>query len=199
MAARSVPVYLLCGYYGENNLGDDALLTVLLKEIPQPCRLLVTAHDAHAVAELAPDAEVVNRRSLRSVLRSIGRVDAVVFGGGSLLQDSTSLRSLIYYLVIIAIARLRGCPVLLWGQGLGPLQRRISRAMVRLLLPSCSSASWRDQTSMDRARRWAPQLPMQLAPDQSGDCKGSPGLEVNRSWCAGVRPPCWLFGSGLCF
>ena len=119
MAARSVPVYLLCGYYGENNLGDDALLTVLLKEIPQPCRLLVTAHDAHAVAELAPDAEVVNRRSLRSVLRSIGRVDAVVFGGGSLLKDSTSLRSLIYYLVIIAIARLQGCPVLLWGQRLG--------------------------------------------------------------------------------
>ena len=135
MAARSVPVYLLCGYYGENNLGDDALLTVLLKEIPQPCRLLVTAHNADALASLAPDAELVNRRSLRSVLRSIGRVDAVVFGGGSLLQDSTSLRSLIYYLVIIAIARLRGCPVLLWGQGLGPLQRSISRAMVRLLLP----------------------------------------------------------------
>ena len=185
MAARSVPVYLLCGYYGENNLGDDALLTVLLKEIPQPCRLLVTAHDAHAVAELAPDAEVVNRRCLRSVLRSIGRVDAVVFGGGSLLQDSTSLRSLIYYLVIIAIARLRGCPVLLWGQGLGPLQRRISRAMVRLLLPSCSSASWRDQTSMDRARRWAPQLPMQLAPDPVW------GLQ-RQSWAGGQSiVVCW--------
>ena len=165
MAARSVPAYLLCGYYGENNLGDDALLTVLLKEIPQPCRLLVTAHDAHAVAELAPDAEVVNRRSLRSVLRSIGRVDAVVFGGGSLLQDSTSLRSLIYYLVVITAARFRGRPVLLWGQGLGPLQRPISRALVRALLPLCSSASWRDAASLARARRWAPRLPMEVAPD----------------------------------
>ena len=165
LAARSVPAYLLCGYYGENNLGDDALLTVLLREMPQPCRLLVTAHDADALAALAPDAEAVNRRSLHSVLRSIGRVNAVVLGGGSLLQDSTSLRSLIYYLVIIALARLRGRPVLLWGQGLGPLQRPISRRLVRLLLPACRSASWRDQASMDRASRWAPQLPMQIAPD----------------------------------
>ena len=57
LAARSVPAYLLCGYYGENNLGDDALLTVLLREMPQPCRLLVTAHNADAVAALAPDAD----------------------------------------------------------------------------------------------------------------------------------------------
>ena len=135
MAARSVPAYLLCGYYGENNLGDDALLTVLLKELPSPNRQLVTAHDADALAELAPDAEAVDRRSLRSVLLSIGRVDAVVFGGGSLLQDSTSFRSLIYYLLIIAMARLRGRPVLLWGQGLGPLQRPLSRRLVRLVLP----------------------------------------------------------------
>ena len=165
MAARSVPAYLLCGYYGENNLGDDALLTVLLRELPSPSRHLVTAHDADALAELAPDAEAVDRRSLRSVLLSIGRVDAVVFGGGSLLQDSTSFRSLIYYLLIIAMARLRGRPVLLWGQGLGPLQRPLSRRLVRLVLPVCRSASWRDQASMDRASRWAPRMPMQLAPD----------------------------------
>jgi len=165
VAARSVPAYLLCGYYGENNLGDDALLTVLLKELPSPNRQLVTAHDADALAALAPDAEAVDRRSLRSVLRSIGRVDAVVFGGGSLLQDSTSFRSLTYYLLIIAMARLRGRPVLLWGQGLGPLQRPLSRRLVRLVLPVCRSASWRDQASMDRASRWAPRMPMQLAPD----------------------------------
>ena len=81
------------------------------------------------------------------------------------MQDSTSLRSLIYYLVVITAARFRGRPVLLWGQGLGPLQRPISRALVRALLPLCSSASWRDAASLARARRWAPRLPMEVAPD----------------------------------
>ena len=67
--------------------------------------------------------------------------------------------------MVITAARLRGRPVLLWGQGLGPLQRPISRALVRALLPFCSSASWRDAASLARARRWAPRLPMEVAPD----------------------------------
>lgn len=185
LAVSSVPALLLCGYYGENNLGDDALLTVLLREIPAPYRLLVTAHDAEALSGLAPDAEAVNRRSLKTVLFSLRRVDAVVLGGGSLLQDSTSFRSLAYYLLLIVVARLRGCPVLLWGQGLGPLGRPLSRRLVRLLLPRCRSASWRDQASMDRALRWAPRLPMLLAPDPVWQLPRQPwsgGQSIVVSW-----------------
>ena len=165
MVDRSAGTLLLCGYYGEHNLGDDALLTVLLRDLPSGCRLWITAHDRQALGQLCPEARRVDRRSLQAVVAAVGRVDAVVLGGGSLLQDSTSLRSLIYYLVVITAARFRGRPVLLWGQGLGPLQRPISRALVRALLPLCSSASWRDAASLVRARRWAPRLPMEVAPD----------------------------------
>lgn len=159
------PDVLLCGYYGEDNLGDDALLQVLLQELPEHVRPLITARHASAVRRFAPDASVVNRRSLRSVLARIGDVRALVLGGGSLLQDSTSVRSLVYYVLLIVMARCRGRSVILWGQGLGPLKRPISRWMVRLVLPLCSGASWRDQRSFDTARRWAPSLPMQMAPD----------------------------------
>ena len=165
MVDRSAGTLLLCGYYGEHNLGDDALLTVLLKDLPSGCRLWITAHDELALGQLCPEAHRVDRRLLQAVVAAVGRVDAVVLGGGSLLQDSTSLHSLIYYLVVITAARLRGRPVLLWGQGLGPLQRPISRALVRALLPLCSSASWRDAASLARARCWAPRLPMEVAPD----------------------------------
>ena len=162
---RSTPALLLCGYYGENNLGDDALLSVLVGDLPAGVQLWITAHDPTSVARIRSDATPVDRRSLRAVLAAVGRVDAVVFGGGSLLQDSTSFRSLIYYLVLIAAARLRGRSVLLWGQGLGPLHRPISRWLVRVLLPLCSSASWRDPSSFALARRWAPKVPMELGPD----------------------------------
>ena len=165
VGTTEAPDVLLCGYYGEDNLGDDALLQVLLQELPPQVRPLITARDADAVRQLAPDALLVDRRSLRSVIASIGRVRAVIFGGGSLLQDSTSMRSLVYYLVLILVARLRGRVVLLWGQGLGPLKRPISRWMVRVVLPLCSAASWRDQRSHDLAQRLAPALSMQLAPD----------------------------------
>ena len=165
MVDRSAATLLLCGYYGEKNLGDDALLTVLLKDLPADCRLLITARDVNVLHQLCPSATWVDRRSLMAVVAAVGKVDAVVLGGGSLLQDSTSFRSLIYYLALIATARLRRRPVLLWGQGLGPLHRPISRWLVRVMLPLCSSASWRDQTSFLLAKCWAPKLLMDVAPD----------------------------------
>ena len=156
---------LLCGYYGEHNLGDDALLQVLLEALPAGLSLRITARDPEPVRALQPDALIVNRRSISACLKQAYQADAVIFGGGSLLQDSTSVKSLIYYLLLIAVTRLGGGRVLLWGQGLGPLRRAISRWAVRSVLPLCASASWRDQTSYDLARRWAPAVPMCMAPD----------------------------------
>ena len=66
----AAPVLLLCGYYGEHNLGDDALLQVLVSSIPEPQQLLITARDPAPVLALAPSAQTVNRRSLRRCLRA---------------------------------------------------------------------------------------------------------------------------------
>ncbi len=143
---------LLCGYYGEHNLGDDALLAVLLEQLPAGVRPLVTAHD-QALVRSRFAVETVDRRALAGVLKALAGCDALVLGGGSLLQDSTSFRSLIYYALLIVSARLRGRPVLLWGQGLGPLRRRRSRCLVRALLPLVSASSWRDPASAALAVR----------------------------------------------
>ena len=126
---------LVCGYYGEHNLGDDALLEVLLTQLPSDWKALVTAHDGLAVNASHLDVQTVQRRSLTTTIKALMRSQALVLGGGSLLQDSTSFKSLIYYLILIALARLNGKPVVLWGQGLGPLRRRLSRFLVRSILP----------------------------------------------------------------
>ena len=64
--ARSV---LLCGYYGEHNLGDDALLESLLGQLPVSVTPLVTAYDQPLVEERHGVA-TVRRRSLGQVLRA---------------------------------------------------------------------------------------------------------------------------------
>lgn len=143
---------LLCGYYGEHNLGDDALLASLLGQMPSALTPLVTAYDGAAVAS-RHGVSTVQRRSPKQVLAALSRSDALVFGGGSLLQDSTSFQSLLYYAALIAAARLQGKPVLLWAQGLGPLRRRRSRALVRALLPLITAITWRDPESAALAER----------------------------------------------
>lgn len=137
---------LLCGYYGEHNLGDDALLAALLQQLPSALIPLVTAYD-RAEVESRHGVTTVQRRSPRAVLAALGRSDALVFGGGSLLQDSTSFQSLLYYAALITSAWLQRKPVLLWAQGLGPLNRRRSRVLVRALLPLITAISWRDADS----------------------------------------------------
>ena len=191
----AAPVLLLCGYYGEHNLGDDALLQVLVSALPESQQLLITVRDPVPVLALAPSAVTVNRRSLVSCLRAALRADVLVLGGGSLLQDSTSFSSLVYYLLLMAVARIGGAEVVLWGQGLGPLQRRISRMLVRAVLPFCKAASWRDQRSFELARRWARSLPMVLAADPVWQMPARPwigGDAIVLSW----RPTPLLDHSG---
>lgn len=143
---------LLVGYYGEHNLGDDALLEVLLSQLPSCCAPTVTARDQRQVAERF-GVSCVDRGDLRAVLSALTPATALVLGGGSLLQDSTSFRSLLYYAALILRARLQRKPVLLWAQGLGPLRRRRSLLLVRALLSCCTACSWRDPGSAALAGR----------------------------------------------
>lgn len=143
---------LLCGYYGEHNIGDDALLQALLGELPQSLNPVVTAFDQSQV-QRRHRVETVQRRDLRAVLARLRSCQALILGGGSLLQDSTSFKSLLYYGALITAARLQGKAVVLWAQGLGPLKRRRSRALVRFLLSLSTAVSWRDPESATLARR----------------------------------------------
>lgn len=149
----SAPRVLLCGYYGEHNLGDDALLEVLLDQLPRGCLPVVTARDREAVTNRFGVA-CVDRTRLRSVVAALAGCDALVLGGGSLLQDATSFSSLLYYVALILLARMQGKPVILWGQGLGPLRRRRSRLFARRALRSATAVSWRDPASAAMAAGW---------------------------------------------
>jgi polysaccharide pyruvyl transferase CsaB len=183
---------LLCGYYGEHNIGDDALLEVLLAQLPAGCTPVVTAHDGAALAERG--IATVPRRSLPRVLKALRSCSALVLGGGSLLQDSTSFRSLLYYAALIAAARLEGKPVLLWAQGLGPLRRRRSRALVRGLLPLVRQASWRDGASGQLAARW--QCPGLVAGDPVWALPGRPWHGRGGPLLLCFRPTAQLQGDG---
>ena len=161
-AAAAAPL-LLCGYYGEHNLGDDALLEVLLAQIPWGSAVVITARDEQLVRQRHGVA-TVQRRSLRAVLVALAHCRALVLGGGSLLQDSTSFKSLLYYGALITAARVQGKPVVLWGQGLGPLHRRRSRWLVRLLLPLATAICWRDPASAALAASLGRRAPVAADP-----------------------------------
>lgn len=139
---------LVSGYYGAGNVGDEALLAGLLAGLRAR---------GFAVAVLSAEPAATERlHSVRAFHRVSGLVPgllwagAVVSGGGGLLQDSTSARSLGYYLAVIRAARLLGRRVAVYGQSLGPLSP-VGRERVRRALEGVPLAV-RDEESRTLAR-----------------------------------------------
>lgn len=141
---------LISGYYGAGNLGDEALLAGLVRGL---------SARGHRVEVLSADPGrtraqhgVAASHRLRGLVPAVMRCRALVSGGGGLLQDVTSRRSLRYFLGVIGLARRLRTPVVVYGQSLGPLSeggaRRVAAALAGIPL------GLRDRPSLELAAAW---------------------------------------------
>jgi polysaccharide pyruvyl transferase CsaB len=143
--------WCLSGYYGAGNLGDEALLAGLVAGLRARgvtrVRVLSVAPAATAAA-----LQVASHHRLRGLPWALLGSDVLVSGGGGLLQDATSTRSLGYYLSVIRAARALHRRVVVYGQSLGPLsaagRRRVARALRRVPLGVRDAPSLRLATEL---------------------------------------------------
>ena len=115
---------LISGYYGFKNSGDDALLRAItndLKKYKQDIKIVVLSRNPRETTAVY-GVKAINRMNLFSVLFALFRCRMVISGGGTLIQDGTSTKSLLYYLAIISAAKLFGKKVMLYSNGIGPLK-----------------------------------------------------------------------------
>ncbi len=145
---------LLCGYYGYGNLGDDMLLRSAIqrarREFAGARICALTAGGARERKYFG--VRCARRKSPLSLLCGIWRSEAVIFGGGTLLQTSTSRRSLLYYIFIMRIAEAMGKRVLLWGNGIGEIRGRHTARALAAALGDCEYIGLRDRGSADIVR-----------------------------------------------
>jgi polysaccharide pyruvyl transferase CsaB len=185
---------LIVGYYGYRNWGDEAALMVLvegLREV-QGLQLAALSGDPLFTQQLT-GIEAVPRTDLRQVRRAIGQSDALILGGGSLLQDATSLRSLLYYLLLIHWGLRAHGRVWLVGQGMGPFQRRISRVLVRQVLNRVPFISVRDEGSATLLKCIGVRTPVRVDADLTWALRARPThfeLPPHRP-CVGLAPRPW--------
>jgi polysaccharide pyruvyl transferase CsaB len=142
------PRFLLSGYYGFGNLGDEALLNVIVTTLRRrhaDCEIDVLTGDPPGTARTY-DVAVTPRADFAAVRRAIGQADVVVSGGGGLLQNATSLRSLMYYAGIIRIAVAANKPTMIFAQSIGPLDFW-GKAVVRQFCRGTARATVRDERS----------------------------------------------------
>ncbi len=157
---------LLSGYYGFGNLGDEALLEVIIAQL----RLRFPGWDLE-VLSAAPGqtreqlgVAATPRWNMSDVREAIRRADVVLSGGGGLLQSSTSLRSVVYYAGILREAIRQKRKTMIFAQSIGPLDS-LGKFVVRSLCKGVDCATVRDARSKVLLRQLLPGTPVEHTAD----------------------------------
>ena len=140
---------VLSGYYGFDNIGDEAVLYAILsalrKEIKE-IEVTVLSNNPDKTKALY-GVKSVNRWNMKEVAKVIKASDMLISGGGSLLQDVTSGKTVPYYLAIVKIAQFYKKKVVFYSQGIGPVNKRINRWLIKKVVNKVDGIYVRDTSS----------------------------------------------------
>ena len=143
---------VICGAYGKGNSGDNAILNAIVEQLHHiDPDLPITALSRDPMeTKLCAGIDAVYTFSVFKIGRLLRRTKLYISGGGTLMQDATSTRSLLYYLFSIRQAHRRGCKVMLYGCGIGPISKeRNQKRTAKVLNRYVNIISVRDRYSID--------------------------------------------------
>lgn len=145
---------IISGYYGFKNMGDDSLLKSMIDGIraQRPdVKITVLSNSPKLTAESCR-VRAINRFNLPKIAREMRSAKLLISGGGSLLQDGTSKKSLFYYVTIMRMAKRAGLKLMLYANGLGPLVDSSSRKLAAEIMAKADYISLREDRSRQLAR-----------------------------------------------
>lgn len=155
----------IAGSYGNYNLGDEAILRVIIAELRKSARVHITV--------LSRDAEETRRRQAvdhavaygalsRSEAEELFRgLDLFILGGGGILYDE----DLEMYARETLIAEEVGVPVMIYGVSAGPLERMPSRVKTAQMLNKAAVITVRDQNSRRLLEEIGVKRPIEVTAD----------------------------------
>ena len=147
--------FVISGYYGFENSGDDALLLTITRQIKQdyPNADIAVLSKSPKKTKASYGVKSVNRYNPFSLLWNIARCDLLISGGGTLIQDETSTKSLFYYLAVIKTALIFKKKVMLYANGIGPLNSFKNIENTKNILNEVDLITLRDENSLAELER----------------------------------------------
>ncbi|MBR6556147.1 MAG: polysaccharide pyruvyl transferase CsaB, partial [Clostridia bacterium] len=140
----------VCGAYGFDNAGDDAILASIVQDMRtiDPDIPLTVISKKPEQTRRTTRCRSVYTFNLFKILHALRHSSLYINGGGTLMQDKTSTKSLLYYLATLRLARMLGTPVMLYGSGIGPISRPKNRRIAGRILNACADViTLRDEAS----------------------------------------------------
>lgn len=145
---------MISGYYGFGNAGDEAILAAIVqglkREIPDVDIIVLSESPSDTVRE--HNVKSHDRKDYPGIFGLMGGIDLLISGGGGLVQDVTGFTTVVYYLIIVKMALMRGKKVMFFAQGFGPIRQSKSRMFARYIMNGVSLISYRDEESKQLCR-----------------------------------------------
>jgi len=142
---------VISGYYGYHNSGDDMLLQSIVQNLrayrDDLSLTVLSLNPKDTRAQFNVNA--IHRFNFISVFWHLRRTGLLITGGGNLIQDETSTKSLIYYLLVINMARRLGAKNMLYAKGIGPVYRPKNVRRARRALNKVDLITLREPESLE--------------------------------------------------
>lgn len=153
-AGRSL--VLISGYYGFDNLGDEAILEEIcneLKELTPASDIVVLSANPAATASRY-GITAIKRTDVRAMATMLLRSRLFISGGGGLFQNTRSLGSIVFYGGQIVLAKMLGAQVMIFAQGIGPLTNGTAKQLTRAFFNMADLIAVRDDSSAAMLDAW---------------------------------------------
>ena len=155
----------LCGYYGRGNFGDEAILRQIKEKIKERAKKY-----SHSNRKVKIKICIIKNKNPLKIFHALNNADLFIFGGGSLLQNSTSDASLLYYIGIIILANIFSQRTIMLANGIGPFQigifsQKSLKALLSLAIGSFDLISARDLDSKITIKKLVPNRKVHLVFD----------------------------------
>lgn len=144
-----MPKIVISGYFGFENAGDEAILAAMIQALQQKISSveLVVLSACPEITSSRYGVRAVKRYDYRQIWSELKQADLFISGGGGLLQDVTSSRTIPYYLSLIALARFLKVKTMFYAQGIGPITGYAGRALTAFFAGKVDLLTVRDQLS----------------------------------------------------
>lgn len=150
----------IIGNYGATNIGDDAILTALLKQLSAYELTVFSAnpdetHKQFGVksAPLFPlGVRTALKGSFQKARKAIKSADVVILGGGGLFQDDRLYACFLWAWQVFWVKRFRK-PLFIYGTGVGPLKTRLGKRLTKWAYRQADTITVRDGYSRDLLHR----------------------------------------------
>lgn len=142
---------ILSGYYGFKNAGDEAILAALIDNLQRSgadIEIIVLSANPEWTRSVH-GVKAIGRTNITTLIHYLKGADLLISGGGSLLQDVTSNKTIPYYLGIILLAKLFKVPVFFCAQGVGPINHAFNHHLVKEVLNRVDLITVRDIESKE--------------------------------------------------